>query len=153
MVQRTQPSEFTCRSRNLERFILLSFLQINYDIVSAIHPRIINSKALQGAHDHLGMFVSIENFARANDAVIHIPLIVEHGSSSRASADEIPFLSIECREVYFCPGILISSYDDAIGICIEEEDCGIFGSFLQKIVLDREVEVGRETARDIDLRF
>ena len=51
------------------------------------------------------------------------------------------------------PRVLVAPDDHAFPVRVEEQHGRVSGRLLEQIMLDREVEVGVKTARDVDLRL
>lgn len=113
--------------------------------MALVNLGLANSNVGQGTNDHECVGIAIEGGSREDYTVVHISLIMEDGTTSRSTADQVnlvggPELLAEKSNVHLLPWILVASDDDGWAVGIEEENSRVFWSLGQEVVLNREVD-------------
>lgn len=113
--------------------------------MALVNLGLANSNVAQGTNYHECVSIAIEGGSREDYTVVHISLIMEDGTTSRSTADQVnlvggPELLAQKPNVHLLPWILVASDDDGWAVGIEEENGRVFWGLGQEVVLNREVD-------------
>ena len=132
--------------------------------MSLVDACVLDPSILEGAHDHLDMFVPCECRGWGNDAPVQVVEVVVYGAASGTTTYQLHVLVIfalllllararnrsimaawilclleEEGKVAFDPGVLVAADDHTVVVGVEEEDRGVWWGGVEEVLLEGEV--------------